>query len=155
MKKIFKYWYVGFFAFIILMQFVQPDKNNPQVNPTNDITNVLQADENVKVILKKACYDCHSNETKWPWYSYIAPISFLVAHDVNEGREHLNFSEYGNYSLKRRIHKLEEITEQVSANEMPLPIYLPMHPEAKLTKDEINILTNWSESEFIKFNEPD
>ena len=155
MKQIFKYWYVGFFGFLILLQFVQLDKTNPKFEKENDLIISANVKNDVAVILKKACYDCHSSETVWPWYSFVAPISFLVTHDVNEGRAELNFSEWATYSVKRKSKKLTEINEMVSTKEMPLPIYIPLHPEADLTTDEINLLLDWSETEYQNFNSED
>ena len=102
--------------------------------------------EDVKEVLRTACYDCHSNETKWPLYSYVAPISWLVADDVAEGREHMNLSEWGSFTAKKQAEFREEIWEEVEEGEMPLPIYLPTHPEADLSEDQRRILKRWSES---------
>ena len=82
-------------------------------------------------LVKRACFDCHSNETVWPWYSNIAPVSWLVQHDVEEGRQRLNFSEWGT-----RRQETDEILEIVQEGQMPLPIYLTMHPDARLNAQE-------------------
>ena len=94
-------------------------------------------------MLKETCYDCHSNETKYPWYSNIAPISWLVADHRNEARHHLNFSIWGDYSQKRKDHKLEECIEMVQEGEMPMDSYTWFHPEAKLTEDQKQYLLEW------------
>ncbi|MFT3713734.1 MAG: heme-binding domain-containing protein [Archangium sp.] len=130
---------LGFVAVLVLIQAIRPEHTNPEV--TGDIVGVPP---DVKLVLKKACYDCHSNETVWPWYSQVAPVSWLVARDVNDGRKHLNFSVWETYEQKRKTHKLEEIEGEVSEGEMPMAIYLPMHPEAKLTEAEKNALIAWA-----------
>jgi len=114
---------------------------------TNPATTAeLAADESVKGILTKACYDCHSNETRWPWYSYVAPASWLVASDVNEGREHLNFSEWRNYRAEDQTEKRNEIREEVEKGAMPMRIYLLMHRDAKLRDSDVAQLEQWAKT---------
>ncbi len=112
-----------------LIQFVPFGKQytNPPVTgePTWD-------SPQTRAIAQRACFDCHSNETVWPWYSRVAPVSWLVARDVNEGREKLNFSEWP----PRDEDEIDELIEVVEEGEMPMPIYLPMHPEANLSTEE-------------------
>lgn len=126
---------VGLF---LVMQVVRPDHTNPPV------TGDLQASAEVKAVLKRACYDCHSNETKWPWYSNVAPVSFLIANHVKEGRGELNFSVWSEYAPKKQAHKMEEIEELVREGEMPMPGYVAMHAEAKLTDAEKTALQAWA-----------
>lgn len=154
MKKYLKYVWIGLIVIIILLQFqlLQSDKTNPEIIPTEEINVSANLPKNISTILRKSCYDCHSNETKWPWYSYVAPISILVTDDVNDARKELNFSKWGSYSLKRKIKKLSEINKEVSEGEMPLWFYLPLHPEAKLTVEEQNALVGWTETEYEKLN---
>lgn len=126
-------------AVFLLLQLIPADKSNPPVQAD------LVAAPEVKAILKRCCYDCHSNETHWPWYSYIKPVAWLVAHDVFEGREHLNFSDWGNYSENKRSSKSEECVELIESGEMPMQIYLLMHGDAKVSADELRVLRTWSE----------
>ncbi len=98
---------------LVSIQFVPVDKTNPPV------TAGLNAPMEVISVFKKSCYDCHSNETVYPWYSNIAPASWLVAADVNEGREHLNFCEWGNLSRKDKVKMKEEIWEEIEKEKMP------------------------------------
>jgi len=130
-----------FIAFLVIVligiQFIPVERTNPPV--VSDI----DAPVDVKVILKKACYDCHSNETNWAWYTKIAPASFLAVKDVNEGRENLNFSEWGNYTNKTEKIK-EEIWEEVREERMPPWMYRVSHSESKLTPEEKNLLRNWA-----------
>ena len=104
----------------------------------------ISAPPAVQALLKRSCYDCHSNQTRWPWYARVAPVSWLVAHDVHEGREHLNFSTWGRYSADERREQVEEIRENVEKGEMPLWFYLPLHPEAKLTAADVERIARWT-----------
>jgi len=124
----------------ILLQFVPVARTNPPV------TGTIEAPEQVMAILHRSCFDCHSNETKWPWYSYVAPMSWLVVSDVNDGRKHMNFSVWDTYNDKRKKHKIKECGEEVEEGEMPLWFYLPLHPEAKLLPENIKIIAEWSKS---------
>lgn len=90
------------------------------------------------------CYDCHSNETVWPWYSGIAPVSWLVARDVRKGREELNFSTWDRYTTKQQVEKLKESWEEVEEGEMPLWFYLPVHRDAVLSAEDRAVLRKWA-----------
>jgi hypothetical protein len=103
----------------------------PRTNPP--VRSALPAPPEVQAILDRACMDCHSHESRWPWYAYVAPASWLVVYDVHEGREHLNLSQWGDYPPDRQRKKLRAMWEEVEEGEMPLPPYLLMHPEAKLS----------------------
>ncbi len=122
----------------VAFQFVPVDTTNPPV------TAEIPAPADVKEILQRSCYDCHSHETRWPWYSRIAPFSWLVAHDVEEGREHLNFSEWDRLGSEDQEEAMEEVWEEVEEGEMPLWFYLPLHPEARLSKEDREILMRWA-----------
>ena len=122
----------------MVIQFIPIDRTNPPVQ--EDIITPPQ----VKAILKRACYDCHSHETKWPWYSQVAPVSWLLAWDVHEGREELNFSMWNRYSFKKRNKYIKEIWEEVEEGEMPPWFYVPLHPEARLSDQDRKTLREWS-----------
>ncbi len=125
---------------LIGIQFVPVSKTNPPV------TGEIQAPAEVMEILRTSCYDCHSNESEWPWYSNVAPVSWLVISDVNEAREHLNFSEWDSYSAEDKAEDIEEIWEEIEEGEMPLWFYLPLHPEARLSDAQKEIIRKWVES---------
>jgi len=129
---------IGFVLILIAIQFIPVNKTNPPV------TADLDAPQDVKFILKRSCYDCHSNETKWIWYSNVAPVSWLVASDVEEGREHLNFSEWGNLTRQKIARKKEHIWEEVKEGGMPLSKYLWMHSDAKLSQKDKDIIHEWT-----------
>lgn len=122
------------------IQFVPVDRSNPVQRSSYAFAAEVQP------ILKRACFDCHSNETVWPWYSYVAPVAWLVAHDVNEGRSKLNFSEWGAQLTQEQLKRGEEIAEEVNEGEMPMPIYLLIHADAKLSQQDVAVLNAWSGS---------
>ena len=119
------------------IQFIDVEKTNPPVKGDID------APQEVKTILKKSCYDCHSNETKWPWYSNIAPVSWFIADDVNSGRRHLNFSDWENYNDVRQEKKMQEIWEEINKGEMPMTAYTYMHPGTDLDITQKGIIKKW------------
>ncbi len=122
------------------IQFVPVERSNPP------ITEEISVPPDVAVILKRSCYDCHSHQTVWPWYSKVAPISWLVSNHVNEGRKHLNFSTWNRYSRKDQLKLLEELVEETGEGEMPLWSYTLLHSHAKLGPADIRILKEWAES---------
>ena len=123
--------------FILLMiQSIQIDKTIEPVNPATDFISVTAANTEVAGLLKTACYDCHSNQPTYPWYTNIAPVSWWIKHHINEGSQHLNFSIWGTYSEKRKNHKLEECIEMIEEGEMPMYSYTLMHKEAKLADSQ-------------------
>lgn len=125
--------------------------NSIPVNMSNPpISSDIKTPNNLKKILRESCYDCHSNETIWYWYTEYAPISWLIAHDVNEGREYLNFSTWDKYTRSEQKELLSESIETIQEGEMPMKIYELMHPDAKINKDEMNTLTTWVNKEYGK-----
>ncbi len=125
---------IGVVVLFVVIQFFRIDKTNPEVVQGNDFITVTNPPESVAKTLKTTCYDCHSNESKYPWYSNLAPVSWWVKDHINEGRDELNFSEWGTFTDKRKAKKLGEVVEEVEEGEMPLPPYLITHSDAKLTE---------------------
>ena len=136
------YLFLGLIALFIFIQLVPVDRENP----SSDSKSELKAPYEIKAILKNSCFDCHSNQTHWPFYSYIAPVSWLIAKDVKKGRTELNFSEWDKLSEKKRKNVKEEIIEEISDNEMPLPLYLITHSGAKLSDEQKLKLKHWVDS---------
>lgn len=134
---------IGFVIFL-LMQLYQPDRNtdNGQVLPSH-ITKLYNVPDSVNIIFAASCYDCHSNNTRYPWYSYIQPARFFMERHIRRGKKELNFSEYGNYSKRRQESKLEGISKQVKSGEMPLSSYTALHKNAKLTPKQKETLIRW------------
>lgn len=138
MKKLLLYLLIGAMLFFGVIQLIPVPQTNPSV--TSDIPTAPE----VKTILRRACYDCHSNETVYPWYSRIAPVSWLVWRDVAEGREELNFSTWSQYSVKKQGKKLHESWENIEEGEMPPWYYTILHPEARLSPADRQILRAWT-----------
>lgn len=128
-------------AIVLGIQLFRSERSNPPVMGD------LRAPAAVKEVLRESCYDCHSNETIWPWYSAVNPVGWLVAADVIEGREHLNFSDWENFEAQKRWHMKQEILEVVESGEMPLSVYLLMHGNARLSTEDRAVLTQWVQSE--------
>ena len=145
-KKWLKRIGLGLLVFLVLAQFVRIDKTNPPVEQEKNFANIVNAPANITSMLKKSCYDCHSYETKYPWYTNIAPVSWWIKGHINEAREELNFSEWASYSDKRKKHKLEECGEMIGEGDMPLRAYLWQHSEARLSDAQRTELVNWFKS---------
>lgn len=135
----------GLSAFIVIaaaIQFIRPERTNPPVESKMTFEAASNLSPETVTILRRSCADCHSNSTNWPWYSHVAPVSWLVADDVKEGRRHLNLSQWGRLSKEEAQAKQEEICDEVRAGEMPLWIYTLMHKEARLSQSDKDILCN-------------
>ncbi|MDF4222006.1 heme-binding domain-containing protein [Maribacter sp. M208] len=127
----------------IAMQFFSPTKNTAAGNHTSAFITQTNPTPELKNLFETSCYDCHSNNTKYPWYNNIAPISYLLADHVKEGKEHLNFSEWQNYSLDKKDQMLAEIEEEVVDGKMPLSQYTLFHKDTELTPNEVVNLVEW------------
>ena len=129
-----------------LIQLIRPDRTNPPV----DENIALHAPGKVAAILKRSCYDCHSNETVWPWYSNIAPLSWSIVAHVNDGRKALNFSKWAKIDPKTKAKRLKRAIKTTANGMMPLSTYLWIHKDAKLSKEDKEILKTWFEEELEK-----
>lgn len=130
---------ISLIVILVVIQIFRVDSTNPPAEGE------MPTSTEVKAVLRRACYDCHSNETAWPWYSQIAPVSWLVAWDVREGRDELNFSTWSRYDAQKRAKKLKESWEQIAEGAMPPWYYLLVHPEARLSAVECVLLHQWTE----------
>ncbi|MDH3891056.1 MAG: heme-binding domain-containing protein [candidate division Zixibacteria bacterium] len=128
----------GIFGLLILIQFVPVTRDNPPV------TGEFDENSEVQKVFQRSCYDCHSNTTVWPWYSVVAPVSWVVADHVGEAREHLNFSTWKALPADKQAHAREEIWEEVEEGEMPMTGYLMLHSEARLSDDDKALIHQWS-----------
>ena len=131
---------------LIVIQFIPVNRSAPEVDPSQDFVSAYEMPSDFYTLVKNACYDCHSNEVEYPWYAKVAPVNFWIQDHVNEGREHLNFSIWGSYDIERRLHKLEEMAEEVEEGHMPLNSFTWMHPEARLTDEQRDDLVGWFEA---------
>ena len=147
MKKWLKFALIAIVAFLVVAQFFRPAFVNPPVDPAKTLPANAVIPPNVESIFERSCYDCHSNKTVYPWYSKVAPVSWLLASDINDGRSNVNFSEWGNLTQKRKLRKLKNICDQVKGGDMPLWFYLPLHPRAKLSAGDVGAICNWTVAE--------
>ncbi|RYF90749.1 MAG: cytochrome C [Chitinophagaceae bacterium] len=146
MKRILKMAGITILLLFVLLQFYPRGGANKSADTLKDITRVHNVPPGVQKILTAACYDCHSNNTTYPWYANIQPVAMWLKDHIDEGKKELNFSEYAGYNLARRFRKLEEIGKEVKEGEMPLKSYTLVHREAALTTKERSMLANWSET---------
>ena len=144
MKKVFKTILIFLLFVLIVIQFIRPAKNISSVVSANDISTKYPVPDSVQKILAVACNDCHSNNTKYPWYAEIQPVAWWLNDHVIDGKKDLNFSEFTKYRIRRQYVKLEEINKLVKENEMPLDSYTWLHKDAKLTEAQKRIIANWS-----------
>ena len=130
---------------IVGIQFIRPEKNKSDDISANDISRHYAMPSDVDAILQRSCNDCHSNNTSYPWYTNIQPVGWWTQWHVNDGKSHLNFSEFVTYAPKRQHHKLEETLEMVRGGEMPLNSYLWIHGNAKLNPADTTVLIAWAD----------
>ena len=135
---------VVFVAVIIFLQFIRPGLNKSSQVLTTDITKVVTIPDTVLTLLKNACYDCHSNNTDYPWYSNIQPMGWFMAYHIKQAKEELNFSEFGSYSQRRQLSKLDGIANSIKDDIMPLNSYKIMHKSAQLSTDEKSLIIIWA-----------
>ena len=134
---------VGVIAFFVIIQFIQPARNKSKdVFPT-DIERMYLMSGDVKAILKNACYDCHSDNTRYPWYSNIQPGAWFMSSHISNGRKELNFNRFGEYSVRRQASKLKAIANSINDKSMPLWSYTLVHRDAMLSGDQAKIISNW------------
>ena len=129
---------------LIIAQFFQPSKNKGNAQSATDITRVVPVPDTVMVLLKTACYDCHSDSTRYPWYNHITPVNWWLKNHIDEGKRHINFSHYVEGSYKRKIKHLDETAEQVEKHEMPISSYLWIHKDARLNDAQRKLIIDWA-----------
>lgn len=135
-------------ALILLgIQLYRPARTNPPENPLHNVRSAVQVPPNVDQILTRSCNDCHSYNTTWPWYSKVAPASWLVISDVDDGRRHLNFSEWATYNPERQQRKLSQICSEVDEGGMPLRQYTWIHKDSPLSREQRDAICNWTKEE--------
>lgn len=153
MKKALKWTSIGLIVLVVVIQAVRPAKTNPAVDESRTVQAHTNITPEVSAIFERACYDCHSSKTVWPWYSQIAPVSWLLVSDVNEGRKELSFSDWARLDAKRAARKLKEICEQVEKGEMPTSSYVLLHPTAKLSDSDKRLICEWANRERERMGE--
>lgn len=128
---------------LVVIQFFKTKENKSIQVSENTITQYYEVPENIQNILKTSCYDCHSNNTNYPWYNKIQPVNWWLSNHVNEGKRKLNFDEFNVYSTKKKLHKLDEVIENIKDNEMPLKSYTLIHGDAKLSNSDKQEIEAW------------
>ena len=142
------------FAFLVLgIQLIQPARTNPVAEPARTLDATVPVPPQVETILRRSCYDCHSNLTQWPWYSHVAPISWFLVDHVNGGRRHANFSEWLPHNAKDAkdptefsLQKFHSICRQVQTHAMPLTSYVLLHAAARLSQGDIDTICQWTDT---------
>ena len=129
---------------LVVIQFIHPERNKATGPQANALATLITVPDNIKNIFAKACNDCHSNNTRYPWYSHIQPVDWWMNNHVREGKRELNFDEYANRPLRYQYHKMEEIADEVEEGEMPLDSYTWMHRDATLTETEKKEVIDWT-----------
>ena len=137
---------IALLVILIIIQFFRIDKSTPEINIMDDFITITQPSDSVKLILNNACYDCHSYNTNYPWYSNVAPFSWFIGNHIKDGRRHLNFAIWGSYENKKQEHKLEECIEEIQKGEMPIKSYTWTHPESYLSEKEQKLLIDFFKS---------
>ncbi|MGK7393481.1 MAG: heme-binding domain-containing protein [Candidatus Cyclobacteriaceae bacterium M3_2C_046] len=145
--KIIKIVLIAFAVIILVLQFVPNQLPDNSDNLENDLIAGGAVHPEVANILKTSCYDCHSRQVNYPWYSYVAPVSWLVRKDVEEGVEELDFSAWNTYNKRKLVKILDEIKEEVEEDKMPLPIYTFIHGQAKLDQQQKELIRDWVDEE--------
>lgn len=149
MKKYLKWTAIALLMILLVLQFFQINKTNPEIKPAEDFLVINKTEASTAKLLKDACYDCHSHETKYPWYTNVVPLSWWIKKHIVKGREELNFSTWATYSAKKADHKLEESIEMLEEKKMPLKSYVIAHSEAKLSAEQIKQLSDYFRSQRI------
>lgn len=147
MRKYLRIAVIVLFALFLAAQLFRPDRTNPSIVEAETLESSTQVPENVHAILRRSCNDCHANKTEYPWYSNVTPFNFYLAHHIEEGRQHLNFSTWNTYETSRKRRKLDQTCEQVTEGAMPLPSYIWIHRDARLSEADIKTLCDWTEVE--------
>jgi hypothetical protein len=147
MKKTLKWTGITLVVLLVVSQAVRPARTNPPVDETKTMRANTNMSPEVAAIFERACSDCHSFNTTWPWYSQVAPASWLLVSHVDHARTSMSLSDWGSYDSKKKARKLQDICEQVEKGDMPLTSYLLLHPAAKLSDSDKQTLCDWTRQE--------
>ena len=150
LRKVIKWTFIVLACAFVIAQLWRPARTNPAIDPLQASETHLQVTPEVAAILDRSCNDCHSNKTRWPWYTNVTPVSWFVVDHVDDGRRHMNFSEWGKLQPHQREKMLQELCEEVEDGYMPLPTYTPLHPGSKLSPADVKALCDWASSERVR-----
>jgi hypothetical protein len=153
MIKLLKWTVVALALIFVALQFIRPARTNPPVDETRTIQAHARLTPQVAAILDRSCNDCHSHQTRWPWYSNVAPVSWYVVDHVNVGRREMNFSDWAQYDTEHQKGLLKDICKEAKTGAMPLPSYLRLHHEAKLSSEDVKTLCDWANAESLRLSQ--
>ena len=142
--RILKKILLGLFIVFIVIQFIRPAHNTSGQVLSTDITKTINVPDKILDVFKNSCYDCHSNDTRYPWYINIQPMGWIMADHIKTGKANLNFSEFGSYSKRKQANKLRSLTETINDGSMPISSYTIMHTDAKLSEENKKLITDWA-----------
>lgn len=145
MRKVFRVIVWSLAGILLIIQFIPVSFPETKVENKDDLITNGEVPVDIQAVLTNACYDCHSYTTRYPWYSYVAPVKWMIIQHIRDGREELNFSEWKNLPVRDKIKLLDEIAEEVEEGNMPLPVYTLTHRDAVLTDEQKAIIRNWTE----------
>jgi hypothetical protein len=146
-RKLLKWVAIVLAGIFAVMQLIRPARTNPPVDESRALARQMQLTPEASAILNRSCNDCHSNQTRWPWYSNIAPISWFLINHVNEGRRQMNFSDWAQYDRSEQAGYLKRICREVQSGGMPIHSYLWLHGDARLSSEDVKTLCDWASSE--------
>lgn len=146
-QKILKWTAIALAGVFAALQFIRPARTNPPVDDSRTIQSHTRMTPEVAAILDRSCNDCHSNQTRWPWYSNVAPVSWFVVDHVNAGRKEMNLSDWAEYDPSHQRGLLKDICQEAKSGAMPLSSYLRLHQEAKLSNEDVQVLCDWANNE--------
>ena len=152
-RKILKWTAIALAVIFVALQFIRPARTNPPIDESRTILARTHVTPEAAAIMDRSCNDCHSNQTRWPWYSNVAPVSWFVIDHVNVGRREMNFSDWAQYSTDDQQGLLKKICREVKEGAMPLSSYLRMHHDAKLSNEDVRTLCDWANAESLRLSQ--
>jgi hypothetical protein len=153
-RKILKWIVLVLAGIFVVMQVIRPARTNPPVDESRTIQAHTQLTPEAAAILNRSCNDCHSNQTRWPWYTNVAPVSWFVINHVNDGRRQMNFSDWAQYDRSEQENYLKKICREVKSGDMPIHSYLWLHGDAKLSSEDVKVLCEWANAESQRLQQP-
>jgi hypothetical protein len=146
-RKLLRWIVLVLAGLFVVMQVIRPARTNPPVDESRTIAAHTQLTPEAAAILNRSCNDCHSNQTRWPWYTNVAPVSWFVINHVNDGRRQMNFSDWAQYDRSEQENYLKKICREVKSGDMPIHSYLWLHGDAKLSGEDVKVLCEWANAE--------
>jgi hypothetical protein len=146
-RKLLKWIVLVLAGLLVVMQLIRPARTNPPVDESRTISAHTQLTPEAAAILNRSCNDCHSNQTRWPWYTNVAPVSWFVINHVNDGRRQMNFSDWAQYDRSEQENYLKKICREVKSGDMPIHSYLWLHGDARLSSEDVKALCDWANNE--------